>query len=314
MNSNSLQKAREAQAKFEENKKKIEQAIAKAEALKKKAKTARERALQLKATFKATKSIKGGIAAIIASQVGNMRATLVVQVQKNILNILNKFSDKCPTQAELERLLKTRNTLLSHTSSMKKRVGKLNKVAAGIEATIKTVKLTIKIITSIPVPTAIIPPQVGGLGIPISILTKYSNSLDKLNKTLDRLIEEAATIKVIIASIDKPLASIEDKLKLIDTAIQDCLAGKELQDVLQLVDTAQPKENTGTEGIPNEKYLYKGYILGIVQDPNSPKIAPKRYAIAKDKRGIIVLKGQSSFSSSTDVLLDEIKFRIDQLL
>jgi hypothetical protein len=54
--------------------------------------------------------------------------------------------------------------------------------------------------------------------------------------------------------------------------------------------------------------------LEIIEDPNSPRIAPRRYAIAKDRRGIIVLRGDSSFSSSTDVLLDEIKFRIDNQL
>jgi len=74
----------------------------------------------------------------------------------------------------------------------------------------------------------------------------------------------------------------------------------------QILTSAQPP--TGT---PPQNYPYKNYILEIIQDPNSPKIAPKRYAVAKDRVGVIRLRGESSFSSDTQVLLDELKFEID---
>ena len=57
------------------------------------------------------------------------------------------------------------------------------------------------------------------------------------------------------------------------------------------------------------------YILEIQKDPNSPAIAPKRFAVAKTiDEGVAVLKGQSSFSSDVNVLLDEVKFRLDNQL
>ena len=64
--------------------------------------------------------------------------------------------------------------------------------------------------------------------------------------------------------------------------------------------------HTGPNGI-----VYK---LEILTDPQSPSIAPRRFAVAKDAKGVVVLKGPKSFSSSTKVLLDEIKFRIDNQL
>lgn len=308
-----LQKVREAQAKFEEQKKKVEEAKAKAEKAIKIAKEVRQRAKELQAIYKATGSIKGGISAIIASQVGNVRAALVVQVQKTVLNMINKFASECPNQKELQKLLKVRNTLLGHISSLRGRVQKLDTVATNLETTITVVKLLIKAITSIPLPTAVIPPG-GGIGVPVSLLTKYSNTLIKLNKTLDKLIDEATAIKGVISSIKAPLQATEDRLKAIDIAIQDCSSGKELADLSAIVNAAQPRENTGSEGAPDGRYFYKGYELAIIQDKDAPKIAPRRYAVAKDKRGIIMLKGQPSFSSSVNILLDEIKFRIDQLV
>jgi len=56
------------------------------------------------------------------------------------------------------------------------------------------------------------------------------------------------------------------------------------------------------------------FCLKIIKDPDSPDIAPRRYAAALDSEGVEVLTGQKSFSSNTDVLIEEIKFRIDNQL
>jgi len=57
------------------------------------------------------------------------------------------------------------------------------------------------------------------------------------------------------------------------------------------------------------------YKLEIRQDPNSPSIAPKRFGVALTlDEGVAVLKGQPSFSSDINVLLDEVKFRLDNQL
>lgn len=57
------------------------------------------------------------------------------------------------------------------------------------------------------------------------------------------------------------------------------------------------------------------YKLEIRTDPKSPSIAPKRFGVALTlDEGVAVLKGQPSFSSDTTVLLDEVKFRLDNQL
>ena len=56
------------------------------------------------------------------------------------------------------------------------------------------------------------------------------------------------------------------------------------------------------------------YTLSIQIDETSDFVAPKRYAVAKDFRGIIVLQGPKSFASSPQVLIEELKFRIDRQL
>jgi hypothetical protein len=65
--------------------------------------------------------------------------------------------------------------------------------------------------------------------------------------------------------------------------------------------------------------LYRGangriYTLSIIQEQQGENPIPRRIAVAKDNIGVIILRGQPSFSSDTKVLLDELKFRIDNQL
>jgi DNA-directed RNA polymerase specialized sigma24 family protein len=145
----SIQKAREAQAKFEEQKKKVEELKAKAEAAAKRAKEIQQRLKELQAVYKAGGSVKGGISAIVASQVGNVRAMLVVQVQKNVLAMLNKFSKECPDPKTLQRLIKTRNTLLKNVTGLRQRVQKFSTIARTLQTTATLTKVLIKVITKL---------------------------------------------------------------------------------------------------------------------------------------------------------------------
>ena len=79
------------------------------------------------------------------------------------------------------------------------------------------------------------------------------------------------------------------------------------------------KDLSDTDKIDNKDYRYTSdsgivYKLEIKIDPQSPAIAPRRFAVAIAPNGVEVLKGPKSFSSSTKVLLDELKFRIDNQL
>jgi archaellum component FlaC len=309
--------ARKAKEDFDKAKAKIEAAKKKAEELKKKADKLKKDFEKLKNAYKAG-GVRGGLAAVVASQVGAMRGKLIVYVQQRAFEALNKFVNECPNVEELKKIIALRNNLLKQITLIESRVSKFQPIATKLTITVTTLKLAIQIIKQIPIPTAIIPPQAGGLGIPISTLNKFSDRINKLNTQLDKFGNEATAITSTVNRISPVLTNLKLKLQSIDIAVEGCLANNSSQELQDLINTAQPLGNTGSEnnagGTIDPNYEYRGYKLEIIQDPNSPKIAPRRYAIAKDRRGIVVLRGEPSFSSSTDVLLDEIKFRIDNQL
>ena len=255
----------------------------------------------------------------IARQIGSLQGKLTTQVQGEVLSLLKKFSNQCPSPIELQKIIAIRNTLITHLDSFQKRVDRFSKIIRRLERTAQTIRITIKTIKAIPIPTAIIPPMVGGIGIPIRILTIYSDVLIKLNKTLDRIVDEITAVKSLTGSVTPIISNLKTSLQSLDLAIQKC-SESQPGNLSEIIATTQPPENTGSEGTPNQNYIYTSrttgdtYTLAIQQDRDSVKIAPRRFATATDRRGIVVLRGPSSFSSSTQVLLDEIKFRIDQLL
>jgi len=112
-----------------------------------------------------------------------------------------------------------------------------------------------------------------------------------------------------------------DSISLLNKLL-DNIDGSELDKdiknrIKDLLDTfAAPNEG---DSELNPDFFHTGpsgqvFKLEIRLDPDSPTIAPKRFAVAKNLEEIVVLRGPKSFSSSTQVLLDEIKFRIDNQL
>ena len=256
------------------------------------------------------------LSGIIARQVGSIQGKLVNQVQNQVLNVLSKFSSQCPNAKEIEKIIRIKNNLLKNINALERRIQKLRSVANKLDGSIRAARVAIAIIKRIPRPTVLqFVPDPGALvkGVPFSALTKLSDRLIQLNKLLDALEADKAGILGVINTVGVTLGGLKRRLEAIDVAIQGC--STDSAQLNQIVAAAQPPQNTGSEGTPQDAdYYYRGYELAIVDDPNSPKIAPRRYAIAKDRVGVIVLYGPSSFSSDTKVLLDEIKFRIDNQL
>lgn len=255
-------------------------------------------------------AVKSNISKIVASQMGPLQGKLRSEVQKKVLELLAEFSNGCPNQAKMKEIILVKNNLLKIINSFKKRVDSIKTLSGTIKPSISVANTALNVIVSLPTPTAIIPPQTGGLGVPMSVLNAYSKGINTLMQTIDVLESDVEAVDSIVTAINTPLNSLITTLSLLDSKILICSLNSNA-DLSTILNEVQPPSNTGSEGIPSADFTYKGYVLEIVQDSNSPKIAPKRYAIATDSRGIVVLQGDSSFSSSTQVLLDEIKFRID---
>ena len=141
----------------------------------------------------------------------------------------------------------------------------------------------------------------------------------KVNSDLfdpDLLMKDVQAIRDLTDISFDGLDPVKQKLQSIDIKLFECveaLPQDQKEEVLALIENLP--SNAGISGIDAEgNYFYKNYKITIQEDKNSPGFAKRRFAQVENDRGVVVMRGPVSFSSSTRVLVDEIKFRIDNQL
>lgn len=158
-------------------------------------------------------------------------------------------------------------------------------------------------------------------------ITELIGSLNGRLGVLDNLVAFAAIeneIKKLPIDDQKAKGFLNDDNEYISSTLMPLLLTGNNEDANNLLATLDTDFKLGLSADEvgfgkGNNYYHRGpngdlYELAIIEDKDSPSFAKKRYAVAKAPSGVVVLKGQASFSADTDILLEEIKFRIDNQL
>jgi len=272
--------------------------------------------------------IRSQIAAIVANQLGKIQGEIEARIQTETVRLLSKFSNQCPDRDGLVKVIKTRNNLLRVVNSFQKRTNRLSSIPRKLRPPISAAKRIISLLKRNPTKLAIgTRPSFsdydrGGLfSVKRAAFTnRQADRLIKVTLLLEDLEDDLDAVNDLLSGVAPSFDDIRNLLESVNDNVEEC--AKEFNDnekLKRLIKEVQPLQNTGSEGTPDISYQYRGangkdYILSIIEDKNLDTAVIRRIAIAKDIFGITVLKGQPSFSSDTQILLDEIKFRIDNQL
>lgn len=146
--------------------------------------------------------------------------------------------------------------------------------------------------------------------------------VDELNKEeeIDKNLTNGVTIQPGSLTIqDVDFSNLDDsRIRKIlgispnaDFNVQELLSGTYLQVQLDEELTNINKE-TAESGAPTVTE-YNGFILGIeIQEGETNKDLKRRYAVGKDSQGVVVVKGEPSYASSDQILINELIFTIEQ--
>jgi hypothetical protein len=97
-------------------------------------------------------------------------------------------------------------------------------------------------------------------------------------------------------------------IKTVDSLIFECANDEDI-DLVELNPSIQ--ELASEEDISEEKNKIAGFTIEVVQlDKNSVGNLKRRQAIGKNDQGIVLVKGDPSFSASDNVLIEELIFYI----
>jgi len=226
----------------------------------------------------------------------------------------------CPTPEALADVIRTRNRVVRQLNQIFKTITINTALAAAFMALAKVLKGVRLGLNAIPLPQAVgVPPakDFGGLifAQPYSMSAKLQDITATL-KDLQKDNEETsrATLVSLIFLI-AAATTVVLLLKSIDQMAQECAeengAGNlELEAINQeLLDLAEEEAEDGNPIIGNTN----GFIFSVETDNKNPVgTLKRRFAVAKDSRGITLLKGEPSFSSSDQILIDELVFYIQQ--
>ena len=209
----------------------------------------------------------------------------------------------CPTPDTLDQIVTTQNKLVTKINNTFTQINRTNKSIQTSDDSIQSLDATFKVLKNIPLPTVI-------FGVPIDAQTilKIQDVKNFLNNNIGRLSQGNSALASILGILTNTLSQVLDFLTFLDLVNQHCSQSSP--------DTVQ--QNLLDE---NRKYLQQQSISPItpielngfnfgVETENTTNDLKRKRAVAKNKQGVILLRGEYSFSSSDQILIDELVFYI----
>ena len=268
----------------------------------------------------------------IGKLIGKLEGLIMAQVTKLIAKVLQELlGNFCPDLSILENILKTRDSLINKITLVEKKIEPIAAFADKLDPPIKAAKIIITLLEMLPVPGTIgLPPGPGG-GVIYSISVGKQNRLAQLLniacKIVEMLEQDQKAIKYVTNSALATMTPVKAKLMSLDFKLFTCVDKlpqdqkdhimsviENLPSNVGLLDEKSIDDAGGTVYGYTKPSSGKEYTIKIEEDKDSPSYAKRRYAVVYDSFNIAVLKGPKSFSSSTKILLDELKFRLDNQL
>ena len=238
-------------------------------------------------------------------------------------DMIAKFDQGCPPKAELERIVQQKNTIVTALTQVSGVINTITKIGTTLDQILAGLNIAVNVIKFLPLPLPPFSPALLVTGPAVAVDTL--GDLVKAGKGAVKIIPDA------LGQIAKGIENLITKLGQIDGLLNPCLAEAGLDGSINNEDLNALLNATGTNSDAdvnqatesellarlqpnsNDPLFYKGYKLEIQNDPkNEFSFASRRIMGEKDKVKLYNLADQGySYSSSVQVLIDEIKFRID---
>lgn len=245
-------------------------------------------------------------------------------LDSSILNeIKNLIGDglTCPANIEgINEVIELKNKLTKQLNNI---YGQINGISTLLDVTPPIIdsvdiakdaaKIAIDVVAFIP-STAVTP-------IPVGPILKGKDAIDILNKLIGKFGGQISTAESYFTSITSELEKILNLLSMVDLFIATCSQklidengnnnGLLAQNALSrnLLNSTKNQSNQGSPVVTG----VNGFTMKVVSLENEPnEDLQRRQALAINPSGITMLKGDPSYSSNDQILIDELVFYIKQ--
>ena len=271
---------------------------------------------------------------------GTVIAGLVRNAARSLVNfelavdpLIERLQQSCPPKVELEIIIKQKNSIATALTQTQTALNTMVQTGQTVTGIINVTDIALRVIKNLPLPTSVPP----GIGIPISVINRFTDTLIKLSDLIKTNRGIVASITPAVQSLNSDIQTILDALARLDVLLAGCLeeqtanlTEEEKEDYftslginLNTLDTtSDPQVNlVGGQALEdslapnsNDPLIYKGFKLIIDNDKENKLSFPRRRIVATRIANNVQIVGDYSFSSSTQILVDEVKFQIDKYL
>ena len=223
---------------------------------------------------------------------------LIQEGKTKAQDIKNK---SCPSKEELDKIIKRKNKL----------VKQLNSTLKVIDSTLIFIGITRSFINlSLTTAKSL---EVASIGLPTSLPGVTAGSVNKFGDFIKKLSDVSTSTKqyvnglfIILSTLKSVLSQILTYLNLLDSLIQDCYPEAEQEQLsaeLIALTQEQAKQSSPVVTIVN------GFTMGVETEKTTNSLKRRR-STATNAGGVVMLKGEWSFSSIDQILIDELVFYI----
>jgi hypothetical protein len=207
----------------------------------------------------------------------------------------------------------------------------INTIIRIINVLTKVYKFVIKILKFNPVPTAIIPPLSGGVGVPIGTLNTQSDRISKSNQLIDDLEKITSLVSnflkgpvlLNIKRIRRQILRLLTGLNILYQNLKVCSYTSDDQGLLNSVQGSINSLNNSlsiidelfpTAKTTNLPELYNGYSIDIIKEEvvDEGISLLRRRVVVADQRGVIEYEGTPTYAPDDQVLIKEGQYYIDK--
>jgi hypothetical protein len=209
----------------------------------------------------------------------------------------------CPTPDELVKIVSRKNKTVKQLNNALKIIDNTTKALGITGGVITSLEIAFNILKNLPVPSA-----VAGVGLPINVILAVQDGKDTIGKIITSLKTTNAGLLVILVLLRQVLTQAVQYLSLLDSLVQHC-APNSAQEPLskELTALTIQQANQLSPVVTN----VNGFEMGVETEVTD-KPLKRRRAIARNQNGVVMLKGEWSFSSVDQILIDELVFYIQQ--
>jgi hypothetical protein len=236
------------------------------------------------------------ISYLLNKQIQNLAKT--VEQLGELVDSVNDQIESIQTKQDVQKARVTRDAALVELNKAEQQITQIRDTIRTLERLATIISLLLQVALLIPIPPF----------TPLKITQKVINAIITLDSITVILGITRSALDDLIAEVQYQKSRLLPISDIIDQAVNNDLTPEEIVGLLNKIG------NLGQLG-PVDGVVYRGFTFSILEEDDPRYVIAgnkRRYAVALDRSGFVRLQSESSFTLDPDVLIEELKLKIDE--